>query len=287
MSWYSPRMSVSSSSSAHTLDAQQTPAAPQQPIAPRQPVPQTPESVKDLGPEVCYDVGAFRELMRQYRQLDDGVTTRLNRALARSRSSGLTHSPSLLYDPHSSSSPYLSPSNDKAQAQASQPPARPSDLGTSTYGSLPPAACLELWRELTGYWRGRQEVIRFCTATVDANADLQRVREAAEDVQRQRREADDSSLLDADAARVAGSSQSAGGRRLQVSSSPTEPPSRSRAETSEEALRRMLHNEETVDSIVRQRSLQAFKARCNLFRLPEGASGEEREFWNNGGTARR
>lgn len=23
-------------------------------------VPQTPESVKDLGPEVCYDVGAFR-----------------------------------------------------------------------------------------------------------------------------------------------------------------------------------------------------------------------------------
>lgn len=84
--------------------------------------------------------------MRQYRSLDDGITTRLNRTLAQSRSTGITHSPSLLYsqDPHTSRDRY------------------PSDLGTTTYAKLPEEACLDFWRELKRNWMGRELVISYC-----------------------------------------------------------------------------------------------------------------------------
>lgn len=43
--------------------------------------------------------------------------------------------------------------------------------------------------------------------------------------------------------------------------------------------RRSLRTEQGVDRIVRNRSLQAFKARCSLFRLPPNASEEDQRLW--------
>lgn len=121
--------------------------------------------------------------MRQYRLLDDGVTTRLNRTIAKSRSSGQTHSPSLLYSPTtSSSSPSSSSSGSSAQGSSSSNPLSSSlgsgsrfssssaaDLGTTTYVASD-EACGAFWKELTGYWKGRQDVIRYCIDVVDKGA---------------------------------------------------------------------------------------------------------------------
>lgn len=121
--------------------------------------------------------------MRQYRLLDDGVTTRLNRTIAESRSSGQTHSPSLLYSPTTFSS---SPSSSSTQGSSSSNPLSGSgpsslgagsrfssssaaDLGTTTYVASD-EACGAFWKELTGYWKGRQDVIRYCIDVVDKGA---------------------------------------------------------------------------------------------------------------------
>lgn len=134
--------------------------------------------------------------MRQYRQLDDGVTTRLNRALARSRSSGVSSSPSLL-SPASSSSG-----------------SGHSDLGTSTYAQLPQSTCLDFWRELTANWRGRQDVIRFCVQTVDAEAD-RIAAEKAVMAERTRREMEPDNALNADWKPTQGSPALASNTRLE------------------------------------------------------------------------
>lgn len=125
--------------------------------------------------------------MRQYRQLDDGVTTRLNRALARSRSSGLSSAPSLLNNPATNSS-------------GSDPGGKLADLGTSTYSSFSQNTCLGVWRELSSYWRGREDVIRFCVKVVDAGAEQSaKNAEGARQAQRlSSRPPSDTDLLDAD-----------------------------------------------------------------------------------------
>lgn len=92
------------------------------------------------------------DLMRQYRQLDDGVTTRLNRTIAQSRSSGQSLPPSLLSDASNSS-------------------ARHGDLGTSTYSTLNQSACNAFFKELVSNWSGRDSVIRYCLAIVDVQGE--------------------------------------------------------------------------------------------------------------------
>ncbi len=80
--------------------------------------------------------------MRDYRKLDDGVVTRMNRLMARSRDSGLSSSPSLL-----------------SQHGLSGTAA---DIGTSTYSTAPQAVCLTFWTELMRVWSGREAAARYC-----------------------------------------------------------------------------------------------------------------------------
>ena len=93
--------------------------------------------------------------MQEYRSLDDSVNTRLNRTLSNSRTSGYTHSPSIL-------SSHV-PSNTSL------------DLGKSTYSVAPEEACLSFWRELVNVWIGREDVLNYCTQ-VEERERLQRLR---------------------------------------------------------------------------------------------------------------
>lgn len=155
---------------------------------------------------------AVPDLMRQYRGLDDGVTTRLNRTLAQSRSSGQSQSPSLLSESSSSPTYYR-------------------DLGKSTYSTLNQSACESFFKELVSNWSGRESVIRYCLAIVDVQG------KAADPIKTVKPDAsaEDMKLLDADkAAALQGQTATAG-----VDSRPifTEWDSRgSRAEKADEAL---------------------------------------------------
>ncbi|CAO1633299.1 unnamed protein product [Sympodiomycopsis kandeliae] len=252
MSWRSPRMSTSPPPPASPAGASSTAIA-------TSPPPETPESVRDLGPSVCFDVGLFRELMKQYRNLDDGVTTRLNRTLAQSRSSGQSHPPSLLES---------SPSSESSRSSKYY-----SDLGTSTYSTLNQSSCESFFKELVANWSGRESVLRYCLAVIDAQAADKTPSPVPVGKD------DDAGLLDADKRTLVQQGQNAtsgGGHRPIF----TDWDSRgSRAEKSDEALRRQIHNEASVDQIVRTRSLQAFKSRCSLFRLPPNATEQEKRFW--------
>ncbi|PWN19163.1 hypothetical protein BCV69DRAFT_300497 [Microstroma glucosiphilum] len=262
------------------------------------PPPETPSQVRDLGVGVCYDLGAFRELMRQYRLLDDGVTTRLNRTIAKSRSSGQTHSPSLLYSPttfssssssspnqgSSSSNPLSSSGSSSLGAGTRFSSSSAADLGTTTYVASD-EACGAFWKELTGYWKGRQDVIRYCIDVVDKGAGGSGTSTSSSSPKQIGgssifgKAGRDDRELDADYQASRPPTSAASRMNEAPSAFPGWDDRGSRAEQSDAALRRQLHNELSIDSIIRNRSLQAFKSRCTLFRLPVDASEEERKFW--------
>ncbi|KAJ1019473.1 hypothetical protein NDA16_004590 [Ustilago loliicola] len=259
--WVSPSLSrfnksSSSSTSSPTSDSSSEPSA----YAPQyEPItlgsssvlkPLTPPSVSNLTPSTCLAIGEFKELLRQYRQLDDGITTRLNRSFARSRALGQSTSPSLL-----SSSGMNSASS--------------SDLGTSTYATPAPGACAAFWRELVDVWIGREEVVRFCIKVADQNS---RGSYSQENTLRVPAGDTKDRLLDADyhPSTSTGRGNKGGEQRW------------SRAENSAETLARQLYNELKVESIIRARSLDAFKSRCKFFQPnpPPGPEGDrERAMW--------
>ncbi|SPO35391.1 uncharacterized protein PSFLO_00862 [Pseudozyma flocculosa] len=195
-------------------------------------VPPTPTNVKNLTPNTCLAIVEFKDLLRQHRQVDDTITTRLNRHLARSRDQGYLSSPSLL----SSSSP-LSASN-------------AADLGQSTYSTVPEQACAQFWKELLDVWKGREDVVRYCIGVADQA--------------RGPRPSGTESKLDADY-------------------TPTPTQARwGRGEDQSEFLTRQMRNELAVESIIRKRSLEAFKSRCRFFQPspPPGPEGDrERAMW--------
>lgn len=143
---------------------------------------------------------------------------------------------------------------------------------------------------MSAYWKGREDVIRYCVSIVDATIQhKQQKQEAAEPSQllSDSRAASDFNLLDADKAGISvppsQQQQHEGYQRTVRAAVPLDTSlwdaRGSRAESTEDGLRRHLHNEEAVDRIIRHRSLQAFKSRCNFFRLPADASPDEKRMW--------
>ncbi|GAC96931.1 caffeine-induced death protein Cid2 [Pseudozyma hubeiensis SY62] len=240
--WVSPSMSRFNQSSTSTTTSSSHASDQPSPYAPQyEPIqlgsssllkPLTPPQVSNLTPSTCLAISEFKDLLRQYRQLDDGITTRLNRSFARSRALGQSTSPSLL-------------SSSKMNSASSM------DLGTSTYGTPAPGACAAFWRELVDVWIGREEVVRFCIQVADQASNP--TRSAAVN-------AGADSLLDADF------------RPKQENKTEKW----SRAENTSETLARQLHNELKVESIIRARSLDAFKSRCKFF-TPSPQAGPEGE----------
>ncbi|PBL02530.1 hypothetical protein ARMGADRAFT_913437 [Armillaria gallica] len=79
----------------------------------------------------CNDMSLFKDLLREYRKLDDTITMRLNRANAVMR--------------------------DRAREQS----------GRSGQGTVQDQACSYLWQELMANWSRRTQLVEYCVDVVD------------------------------------------------------------------------------------------------------------------------
>jgi len=82
-----------------------------------------------VSPATCHNLSLFKELLKEYRKLDDAVTMRINRTTAQFR--------------------------DRDR------------LGASGKGSVQEQACGYLWKELVVNWKRRAEIIDYCVKVVD------------------------------------------------------------------------------------------------------------------------
>ncbi|KAI0080898.1 hypothetical protein K474DRAFT_1636931 [Panus rudis PR-1116 ss-1] len=157
-----------------------------------------------VSPSTCHDMSLFKDLMKEYRKLDDTITMRLNRTTAQFR--------------------------DRDR----------SGLGT---GNVEDQACAYMWRELTENWKRRTDIIQYCVDVVDKSMQEKQSVLQTQDV--------DPSTQ----------------RRIQGEL------------YTEEVKRNMVHNELTVEKIVRNRSLDAFRSRCKYFEPPH-SDPESRQWWD-------
>ncbi|KAG9006622.1 hypothetical protein FRB94_000548 [Tulasnella sp. JGI-2019a] len=161
-----------------------------------------------ITPSTCTNLSLFKDLMKEYRKLDDSVTMRLNRSNAQFR--------------------------DRDR------------LGLGTKGGNPQdESCLYFWKELVANWKDRTQIVNYCVDVVDKSMDERRKLIEGTDP-----------ALDA------------------------EPQVRAKL-YSEEVLRNQIHNELSVEQIIRQQSLEAFKSRCKFFEPPL-ADAEARQWWWEG-----
>ncbi|KAK8846834.1 hypothetical protein IAR55_005922 [Kwoniella newhampshirensis] len=155
--------------------------------------------------ETCFNLSVFRDIVRQYRKLDDQIITRLNRAQAELRDQSRSSS--------GSSSRHGVALLDGAEGM-----------------------CARLWGEMMAGWAHRQTLLTFCGQTVQASVDGKR----------------DSS---------------------------TPSPHWERGVKEEEVLVDQLVSEESVEAIIRKRTLDAFKTRCPFF-TPSFADSTGRAWWD-------
>ncbi|CCU99071.1 unnamed protein product [Malassezia sympodialis ATCC 42132] len=180
------------------------------------PIP-TPPSVRDVTPSLCLSLVEFKDMLRQFRAVDDSVTLRLNRAFAHSRDRGTSLPPSLLMQ------------HDKSYSSSTA-----TDLGRSTYSSVSETMCASIWLDLVDLWTRREDTIKYC---MEINA------QQAQQAQAAQAPINKEDLLDLDRAQA------------RERSAPIEI-SRSRGESTAEFMARQLRNELMVESIVRRRSLE-------------------------------
>ncbi|KAI0796788.1 caffeine-induced death protein 2-domain-containing protein [Abortiporus biennis] len=164
----------------------------------------TPQTVH-VTPSTCHDLSVFKDLMKEYRKLDDSITMRFNRTTAQFR--------------------------DRDR------------LGLGGKGSVQDQACAHLWKELVENWKRRTDIIEYCVGVVDRSMDEER--KSLETQQ----------------------SDPAEKRRIQG------------LLYADEVKRNMVHNELTVEQIVRHRTLDAFRSRCKYFEPPR-SDVEARKWWD-------
>ncbi|KAF9009077.1 caffeine-induced death protein 2-domain-containing protein [Cyathus striatus] len=103
-------------------------------------------------------------------------------------------------------------------------------------------ACFQLWRELVENWKRRTQLVEYCVSVVDQSLSEKKVA--------------------LDAANADSSVQ----RRLQGEI------------FAEEVKRKQVHNELSIEAIVRKRSAEAFRSRCQFF-SPSPADEDARKVW--------
>ncbi|KLO07539.1 hypothetical protein SCHPADRAFT_1001583 [Schizopora paradoxa] len=79
--------------------------------------------------ETCHNISLFKELMKEYRKLDDSVTMRMNRSLAQFR--------------------------DRDRMRADSASSNPQE-----------ESCAYFWKELVANWEKRSEIIHYCVDVV-------------------------------------------------------------------------------------------------------------------------
>ncbi|KZT24513.1 hypothetical protein NEOLEDRAFT_1134891 [Neolentinus lepideus HHB14362 ss-1] len=170
----------------------------------------TPQIVH-VSPSTCQNLSLFKDLLKEYRKLDDSIGMRINRTTAQFREKNRQ--------------------------------------GSGSGESVENQACAYIWRQLLENWKRRTQIIEYCVGVVDASMDEKR--NTIED------QAD----------------KPAEQRKLQAQL------------YAEEVKRNQVHNELTVEKIIRQRSLDAFRSRCRYFE-PPSSDTESRSWWDStrGGT---
>ncbi|CCA66543.1 hypothetical protein PIIN_00227 [Serendipita indica DSM 11827] len=213
----------------------------------------------------CTDFSVFKDVMREYRRLDDTITMRMNRNGALFRDSARTSGSRT-----SASSSYAT-SNDDSEA------------------------CLYFWKQLVANWKARSEIIDYCVEVLDTRleekerslnslVDQARARGAGpnlfepkmpdEDRWRgptnefYRANSSSSPLPSVPATQNDQSSLST--RELQdIERRRREKETDVRASLYEERVKKdLMNNEKTVEAIVRRRSYEAFRSRCKFFEPP-------------------
>ncbi|KAH8105959.1 caffeine-induced death protein 2-domain-containing protein [Cristinia sonorae] len=163
----------------------------------------TPQTVH-VTPATCHNLSVFKDLMKEYRRLDDTITMRYNRTTAQFR--------------------------DRDR------------LGLGGKGNAQDQACAHLWRELVENWKRRADIIEYCVGVVDVSVEKRKALLAGD--------ADPSAQRKAKGALYA-----------------------------EEVMRNTMHNELAVETIVRNRTLNAFRSRCRYFEPPL-SEVEVRKWWD-------
>lgn len=159
--------------------------------------------VVHVSKSTCTDISTFKDLLKEYRKLDDSITMRLNRATAAAR--------------------------DQARESSGRKPADDQ-------------ACENIWAELVANWKRRTTLIGYCVGAVDESIES---------------------------------------KRAQVAEPQLDPAAQRRikgAMYSDEVVRNQVHNELSVEAIVRKRSLDVFKSRCKYF-TPPMTDAQAREYW--------
>ncbi|KAF5369877.1 hypothetical protein D9758_001073 [Tetrapyrgos nigripes] len=90
--------------------------------------PQPPGGLPQASPETCVNLSLFKELLKEYRQLDDTINMRLNRANAN---------------------------------------VRDEERGRTAKGTIEDQACARLWQELVSNWNRRKQLVGYCVSIVD------------------------------------------------------------------------------------------------------------------------
>ncbi|KAG2042856.1 caffeine-induced death protein 2-domain-containing protein [Suillus americanus] len=99
-------------------------------------VPSSSPHLVHVSPSTCHNLSMFKDLLKEYRRLDDTITMRLNRTNAQFR--------------------------DRDRA------------GTSGKGNIQDQACAYVWKELVENWKRRTEMINYCVDIVDQSTEGKR-----------------------------------------------------------------------------------------------------------------
>ncbi|KAF8897522.1 caffeine-induced death protein 2 [Infundibulicybe gibba] len=146
-----------------------------------------------ISSSTCHDLSLFKDILREYRRLDDTIVMRLNRANAALR--------------------------DQERSQ---------DTHVKS-GHIQEQTCALVWEELVNNWNRRKQLINYCAAVVDKSLDEKR-------------------------------------QLLQESVDPAVQRQQQAALFAEE--RNQVRNELSVETIIRRRSVNAFRSRCQYFPTP-------------------
>jgi len=165
-----------------------------------------PSQTIHVSSSTCHNLSVFKDILKEYRRLDDTILMRLNRANAAAHDYERTH--------------------------------RETGAGT-----VQDQACASLWRELVGNWKRRTELLEYCTTVVDQALIEKR------------------STLE-------GQAQDPTRRDIKG------------ALFEDEVKRNQVRNELTVEGIIRKRSMEAFRSRCQYF-TPPLTDVQARQMWDS------
>ncbi|EPQ59230.1 hypothetical protein GLOTRDRAFT_70478 [Gloeophyllum trabeum ATCC 11539] len=116
--------------------------------------------------------------------------------------------------------------------------------GTGGAESVQDQACAYIWRELLENWKRRTQIIEYCVGVVDTSMEDKR-------------------------------------KAIQAQASNPSAQRKTQGELyADEVKRTQVHNELTVEKIIRQRSLDAFRSRCKYFEPPPSDT-ESRAWWDS------